>query len=187
MEYQFCFYAEQVDILGQLRENPDILPVVYSSLCLHPDVLGSGPILFRPTGGSSDESLKSPPDAASPIAVAAATVAAHLHSPSASLNGGDVCPAPSDSAVSAAICCFSKRNPILLAPRRISNNNNNNPVVAVTIDGATLPVVAIPALQFPTTAASQTISRRKHRGSDWTCWSAKGIFLFLFFYCFVFV
>ena len=146
------------DILGQLKEHPDILPVVSlpPSGSARPGGADSlSPNRSNETGGSTDEPVKSPPDAAgSPISAAAAAVAAHLHSRSASLDGGDVCPAPSDSA--GALAATQNANPIHLAPLSISNiSNSNNPVVAVTVDGATPPVVAIPAPQFPTTAASQ--------------------------------
>lgn len=111
------------------------------------------------TSGSTEEPIKSPPDAqpqaatSTPPAAALATAATHLHSRSASLDGGDVCP-PSDSAVSAPLATqntttTTTTSPPVLAPLSISNN----PVVAVTVDGATPPVVAIPAPQFPTVAS----------------------------------
>ena len=115
------------------------------------------------TIGSVDnvEAAKSQPDAqpitqpaaqpavqpAAPVLNAAQIAASYLHSRSASLDGGDVCSAPTDLAVSAALA-----NPIpatTLAPLSISNN----PVVAVTVDGATPPVVAIPVPQFPIVAS----------------------------------
>lgn len=181
------------DILRQLRENPDILPVV----SLPPaggtrpaaDSLSPNRLESSPGSVESTDAVKNQADVVQPIVPVAATVAAasvvpakpvaaaaaavpiplaahhgglHVHSRSTSLDGGDVCPAATDSAVSATLANpipTTNPNPMTVQPPALAPLSiSNHPVVAVTVDGATPPVVAIPAPQFPQTAASQSIA-----------------------------
>jgi hypothetical protein len=187
------------DILRQLRENPDVLPVVSlppakpaaDSLSPNRSDTTATPAASTSSVGSVDSvesTSKCPPgstadipqsvsaavSAAIPVAVPVAVpvvasaipfpVGSHLHqhSRSASLDGSDVChTGPSDSAVSAVLAALTtiQTQTTTLPTTTVPPTNNlaplsiSNPGVAVTVDGATPPVVAIPAPQFPTVAS----------------------------------
>lgn len=158
------------DILRQLKENPDVLPVVSlppakpAADSLSPNRTGTTTATSSIASGSVDSvdtSIRGPQGSlndvvqavAAPVVASAVPLAAGLHSRSASLDGSDVChTAPTDSAVSAALATVqSQTTTPNLVPLSISN-----PGIAVTVDGGTPPVVAIPAPQFPTIASHPT-------------------------------
>ena len=185
------------DILRQLKENPDVLPVV-SLPPAKPTADSSSPnrsdtattaASISSVGSLESVESKYPPGSTADIPQSAAATSAvpavipvavpvvasaipfavgsHLyqHSRSASLDGSDVChTGPSDSAVSAvsaALATIQSQTTTIPTTTTLPPTNNlaplsiSNPGVAVTVDGATPPVVAIPAPQFPTVASSQ--------------------------------
>ena len=167
--------------MRQLKENPDILPVVSlppakpaadSSSPNRSDTLTTAASVSSVGSVESVESTSKcpvgstadiPQLAPNPVAVVASAIPLavgshlHLHSRSASLDG-DVChTGPSDSAVSAvsaALTTIQAQTTTVPPTNNLAPLSISNPGAAVTVDGAPPPVVVIPAPQYPTVASS---------------------------------